>query len=1049
MTAAELLKKLQYPNSPNFFSEDADGGFDDAADVAHVFRRANDKLNLKGVYTLRQSVEDARDNIIPVVYICEVDSESEATRVHKQVWNQNIVPFLVVVTPETIRLYSGFRFEKEGTADSSQGTLVVAKEMNAALDALAAFHSERIDDGTVWEVWGESVTPETRVDWKLLSHLNDLDEWLRENGLSDPKVSHALIGKYVYLRYLRDRKILSPKRMEEWELDEDQIFSRHATLTGFWRVVDKLDTWLNGSMFPLPRNGENRPKAEHIRKVAGTFSGDDPQSGQLSLDFDVYDFSFIPIETLSVIYEQFLHAPTSDNSPTKGKQQGAYYTPIPVVNFMLEELDTLHPFQYGMKVLDPACGSGAFLVQTYRRIIEQDDEFEPGTPMRPARLRTLLEEHIFGIDRDPEACRVAELSLSLTLLDYVDPPDLMRYSTFQLPSLHNENIFEGDFFDPEAEWRTTLDGQKFDWIVGNPPWVELKKGKISSDDQHAWAWLQDATNKRERPTGGNQVSEAFAWEVIDWCDEAGRIALLLPAMTLFKNESEAFRAKLFSEYKFDCVANFANFSDVLFPGHRYRNGKRLSVKRPTRPATAVFYSIVPSQDDHLLPVYSPFVADHDSSRSQKPNKQKDSWNIAIDSSRITYLNRSDLAGGDALHWKAAMWGSHHDVRLIRRLETAFANETLSNLAELKGLQISEGIQLRREDSSEEVESVPEVARELKLQMKMLKNCGRIFSFPGQAIGEIDESEAFVRKGRVELPLAVSKPPHVIVDVSRRFAIYDDRFIAVPPRQIGISGDETTAALLKAVALFFASDFALYFQFYLSPQWGISNSISTLRVLNRLPVPLLSLTQSELEQWEALHSRLVECDAALRDHIPLFDRKPDIEPYLKELNERVCDLMGLKTYERCLVTDLVHVRMQLLRGKVSADAIRTPEPNELIAYCRMLRDELDAFVDDQVNLKHRVAVSKNGRSAVLAIELLTDATRKQQPKIMDVDDQTAKEFADIREKVRKKHSQWFYFNRNLRMYDGQTTYIFKPLSRIHWTESQALQDASSVIAETLS
>lgn len=1048
MTAAELLRKLQYPDSPNFFSSDVEGGFDDAADFAHVFRRASEKLNLKGVYTLRQSVEETRDNIIPVVYICEVENESDAARVHQQVWNQNVVPFLIVVSPQTIRLYSGFRFEKDGKSDSANGILRVATEMNAALDALAAFHSERIDDGTVWEEWGDAVTPETRVDWRLLSHLNDLDEWLRKNGLAEPKASHSLIGKYVYLRYLRDRDILSRRRLEEWGLKDEQIFSRHATLTAFWQVVDELDTWLNGSMFPLPRTGENRPRAEHIRKVAGTFSGDAPQSGQLSFDFDVYDFSFIPVETLSVIYEQFLHAPTSDNSPTKGRQQGAYYTPIPVVNFMLEEMDALHPFQHGMKVLDPACGSGAFLVQTYRRIIEQDEEFEPGQAMRPARLRTLLEDHIFGIDRDSDACRVAELSLSLTLLDYVDPPDLMRYSTFQLPNLHNENIFEGDFFDPDAEWRTTLDGEKFDWIVGNPPWVELKNGKISDEDQHAWAWFQDGTNKKESPTGGNQVSEAFAWEVIDWCDEAGRIALLLPAMTLFKDESTGFRAKIFREHRFDCVANLSNFRFVLFPGHRYRNGKRRPTKRPTRPAAAVFYSPVPN-DDYLVPVYSPLVADHDSSRSYRTSKQKDTWNVAIDQSRIAYVDPSAVVDGAALPWKAAMWGSHHDVRLIRRLETQFSEQTLLDVCNTNKLKIAQGFELRSATSSDSTEPLPDIVGEFRLDMNAVKGEGRIFSFPDDALIEITEEEANLRLRGGRTGLYVSKPPHVIIDEARRFAVYDDRFVAVPPRQIGVAGDTKDSKLLKALALFAVSDFAIYHQFFVTPQWGISTPISTLRALKKLPLPLETLSGASLNEWASLHSQLVDCDIAVRDELPLRGAAPDIRPLLAQLNERVYELLKLAEHERCLISDLVHLRMQLIDSKVSGDAIRVPEPDELLAYSRMLRDELDAFVDDQPKLKHRITVSKNGRSAVVAIELLTDASRKQQLRIVEVDDETAKQFAKIRKQVRKKHSQWFYFNRNLRMYEGNTTYIFKPLSRIHWTESQALQDASTVIAETLS
>ena len=1051
MTTAELLDELQYRQSPNFFEASDSSSFDDAADFAHTFRRASDELNLRGVYALRQSVTGTRDSIIPVVYVCEVAKESEASHIHRKVWNQNVVPFLIVSAPETVRLYSGFRFSESGAADADRGLLHVAKDMSTALTALSAFHSERIDDGTIWEKWGESVTPETRVDWKLLSHLNVLDEWLRTNGLDEPGVSHSLIGKYVYLRYLRDRDILSDSRLAKWGLSPGDLFSRNATLKAFWRVVDELDNWLNGSMFPLSSKGDNRPRQEHLRKVASTFAGDDPLSGQLSLDFEAYDFSFIPIETLSVIYEQFLHAPTKDGSATKGKKQGAYYTPIPIVNFMLEELDNLHPFKDGMKVMDPACGSGAFLVQCYRRIIEQDAEFEPGKPMRPARLKELLQQHVFGIDRDEEACRVAELSLSLTLLDYVDPPDLMRYTTFQLPSLHNENIFHGDFFDSAAAWRSTLDEIKFDWIVGNPPWVELKSGSIRDEDRPAWSWLQSKENETVRPTGGNQVAEAFVWEALDWCDKTGKIAFLLPAMTLFKSESKSFRARLVSQHQIDCVANFANFSDVLFPGHRYRDGKHFATKRPTRPAVALVYGNCEDTDeDRLIPVFSPFVADQSASRSQRPNRQKDAWNMAIDGSRIAYLHSQQLSGGDSLPWKAAMWGTHHDVRLLHRLERIFEGQTLGNLCDSSGLQLSQGIELRNCNSGEPVEPLPEIAGELKLDMSKLKNCGRIFSFPTTSVSRITNDEAFVRRGRVRLPLAISKPPHVIVDKARRFAVYEDRFVAVPPRQIGVSGSEGKETLLKAIALLSVSDFAVYHQFFTTPEWGVSTSISTLDAYKRMPAPLEAFDNSKLAQWAKLHSEIVKAERALRDTVELDGKmQSEFNELIQILNEYVYDLLKIADHERCLVTDLVNIKMQLTRGKVTADVIRSPKPDEILAYSSMLRDELDAFVDDQPKLKHQIVVSKNDRSAIVAIRLLTDQPQRQEPRIQDVDDDTAAEFAKIRELARRQHSQWFYFNRNLRMYQENTTYVFKPLSRLHWTQSQAKQDASTIIAETLS
>src|SRR5262249_37552059 len=148
----------------------------------------------------------------------------------------------------------------------------------------------------------------------------------------------------------------------------------------------------------------------------------------------------IPIETLSVIYEQFLHA------EGKGKDSGAYYTPVPLVDFMLQELEDRSPLGAERRVFDASCGSGAFLVQCYRRMIEarirRDGENRP----KPSELGAILVRNVFGMDRDEDACRVAELSLILTMFDYIEPPDLSTNPDFKIPNLHNANIFHGDYF---------------------------------------------------------------------------------------------------------------------------------------------------------------------------------------------------------------------------------------------------------------------------------------------------------------------------------------------------------------------------------------------------------------------------------------------------------------------------------------------------------------------------------------------------------------------------------------------------------------------------
>lgn len=425
-----------------------------------------------------------------------------ARQVHQFVWNQNQVPFLIVESPSTIRLYPGFAFNRAG--DDPLVSPPVDK-IAEVLDRLAAFRAESIDDGTIWQKWSHAVKPLERVDESLLQDLKALDKRLQAEGM-DREESHGLIGKFVYLRYLKDREILSPKKLDNWGINPDHVFSRQATLKAFRQVNSKLHIWLNGSVFTLGESEVSDVSLAQLRLVAGVFQGDSPsgESVQPSL-FDVYDFSHIPIETLSCVYEQFLHDAKGEDGESRGKTLGAYYTPLPLADYVLSEMERRRPLQPGMKVLDPACGSGAFLVQCYRRLIEQQRRVI-GRELKKTELRDLLTKHVFGIDRDNDACRVAELSLIMTLLNYVQPPDL-EDTTFKLPALRDSNIFQGDFFDESGAVAELLKEQKFAWIVGNPPWAEVK-GTPSADHEHyvAHQWMK--SHKKTHPTSGKASRNA-------------------------------------------------------------------------------------------------------------------------------------------------------------------------------------------------------------------------------------------------------------------------------------------------------------------------------------------------------------------------------------------------------------------------------------------------------------------------------------------------------------------------------------------------------------
>src|ERR1039457_5038964 len=450
MALQELLGILDYQRSPHFLTGDK-LRFD--RDFGHLYRKAEQGCSLKGVYALQGVDSSAPGANTPVVYVCETSSVAEADLIHRRVWNQNVVPFLLVQCPREVRLYSGFKYKREtiggGTsAAAARGILRAAIQFNEVATVLESFRAEAIDDGDLWQRWNKAVTPEARVDWQLLSSLDRLDQRLMADGIPSRLLAHALIGRFVYLHYLRARDILSDRKMTEWGLDPDDVLSRRARLDRFQLLQNRLDRWLNGSVFPLSAQALADIGEQRLQHVAGVFRGDTPE-GQQHLDFDAYDFSYIPIETLSVIYQQFLHAAEYAHGRSEGRERGAYYTPVPLANFILDTLDRRKPLKEGMRVLDPACGSGVFLVQCYRKLIESRIRQHHGAVPTPEELSSLLTRHLFGIDSDPDACQVAELSLVLTLLDYVTPPDLSE-TDFQLPTLRNRNIFEGNSFDPNA-----------------------------------------------------------------------------------------------------------------------------------------------------------------------------------------------------------------------------------------------------------------------------------------------------------------------------------------------------------------------------------------------------------------------------------------------------------------------------------------------------------------------------------------------------------------------------------------------------------------------
>lgn len=1029
MTTSDLLEALGYPDSAGFASAAEVGA---APEHAHIFRRAIHTCRLVGTFSLTPSRQKKTLERTPVVVVAEASSDTEADEIHRRVWNQNVTPFLLVQTPEHVRLYSGFEYaprSKNGAANQA-GLLDGLIEFEDVLRKLSDFRASAIEDGQLWRAWGDRVRPESRVDWKLLANLEELGKRLHADNLKR-STAHALIGKFVYLRYLRDRDILSDRKLSEWKIQPETIFSnQHLTVEALEKLITHVDDWLNGSIFPF---SFSQVRQKHLREVAGVFLGNDATTQQLHLDFQAYDFSHIPVETLSVIYEQFLRIEGKD------KDSGAFYTPLTVVNFMLGELDAIRPLKTGMKVLDPSCGSGAFLVQCYRRLAEAHVQEAKGKP-RPAVLRDLLEQHIFGVDRDPDACRVAQLSLVLTMLDYIDPPDLTSVtSRFKLPELHNRNIFEADFFDNSSTVEQTA-APKYSWIVGNPPWTQISSSN-PGDFRLALEWV--TKNRAERPAVNNEAAEAFAWRAADFCAPGAVIALLLPAMTLFKTTAH-FRTRFFRDMTVFSVANFSNLREVLFAG------------RARMPAAAIFYAPrQPRASDIDTLVYSPLVVNQEANRPE-PSRRKETWTILLNSSEVRRISVDDVASGNTLPWKLALWGSHRDGRLLDSLQARF--ESLGDFISSRGLIATQGLELRERRANEDVEAVPELAGKPELDMDGLRRSGRIHSFPKEVLRPIEPNRAYVRRGRGKLPLAVSKPPHVIVAADRRFAVYSDKFIAVPARQIGIAGKAASKEDLKLLALYLSSSFCMYHEFFLSPQLGIRHAVGTLDVLQKLPTPIGQLSASARREWLRLHDQLATSEPKVApDFQEIFlgagaiDRS-ESESSTEEqtqIDGLVGDALGLSEEEQILVEDLVRLRLPLVDGKVSGPAIESPKPSELRAYVKTLENALDAFTSDAADARHRVtAVMASDVGGVAEILLGEPNERRRAAPVREARGEEEVRLKKVFAQLSQRHSQWLYFDRNLLVHVDDRSYLLKPAQLLWWSRSQALNDADELIGSFL-
>ncbi|MBA2286022.1 MAG: SAM-dependent DNA methyltransferase [Ktedonobacteraceae bacterium] len=951
----------------------------------------------------------------PVVYFSQFEEVDPAAlaQLYRSVWSQGKAPLLYVISRQDILVFNSYDgppprdnpdeiLSKDGAhrhrlLHHLQSLYDIETARQEITGTIRDYRRILLDTGAFWQTDdGQRINREKRADQRLLASMDQLRRHLFTMNLSS-EVAYALLGRSIFIRYLEDRGILNETLVAQItnELAHNYLAALDSKEVTY-ELFDYLHLRFNGDIFPVDELERQVVSEEHLGLIQRFLQREDLETGQLS--FWPYDFSYVPIELISGIYDTFLSDETR-------KQLGTYNTPLALVDFIVEETLPLAKTTPEMTILDPACGSGVFLVRAYQRLIEAWKQRNQGHPSAP-QLTELMKQSIFGVDVQLNAVRIAAFSLCLSMLDYLKNGDIIQES-FRFPRMETSNLIHTDFFSEEIDHR--FSDKKFDRIVGNPPWGNgTLKGL-------ALKWVTD----RNLPTGDKQLVQAFLYRAPHFCVQHGEVAMLAPTKSTIivgSNTHQKFRQKFFSMYHVRAVVNFSALVYELFPDS-------------LSPSIALFYqSEQPTEQNKLI-----YATPKPSSLSQSLGA------IVIDAADIRHLEREELRSHPTL-WKVAMWGNPRDAGFIERLQSLPPLEHLEKTGHLRE-EIQEGFIVgNRKTEALWLQGMPCVDT-AKFQPYVVKIQGTV------------QASHFERP---RTPMIYTGPLALIHRSSCQAAFFAGDQVAYRDQITGIAGQPGEEQLLKWIVVYINSTLACYYHFLTSPTWAVERGTIRHGEYKRMPLIIPDKDDPRLQEALTLFEEFMQLYQK-RDE-PLGGRyDEDIEKAKERIDELVFDIYDVVPIEQQLVKDMVDYEIKFFewskrKTRRTNDAKARPvQPPE----ASMLEEYAQAFIEVATSLLHyqnqtlNASIYQDGEPlSVVEFEL-----------VQTVDAQAVRFISNSRElhnllykldrRLWEHQASTLYTRRHVRIYDGPRFYVVRPGERRLWTRSQAYADAGNFVAQILS
>jgi hypothetical protein len=422
--------------------------------------------------------------------------------------------------------------------------------------------------------------------------LDEMEEWrkklagnlaLRNADLDQSGLNFAtqrIIDRIVFLRICEDRGIEPAFQMQA-------LLSGDNTYAHLRELFNKADQRFNSGLFHFRKEKDRHEPPDELTLGLKI---DDAALKQiikrLYYPDSPYVFKEVAASILGSVYERFLgnvihltsnHQAKVEPKPEVRKAGGVYYTPAYIVDYIVQNtvgslVDGKTPAEVAkFRILDPACGSGSFLLGVYQSLLDwhqqwylanDPDKWSKGKnpPLRPGprgalvlsirERKRILTDNIYGVDIDPQAVEVTKLSVLLKCLEGESAQsinDLLLFHERALPDL-GDNIRGGNSlistdmyatdvwkdlseqdrsrlrpFDWQEGFPTIMKSGGFDAVIGNPPYI---------DSEWMTTWLPNdrayMSKHYESASGNWDIFCVFVDKALQLCKTGGVSSMIVP-----------------------------------------------------------------------------------------------------------------------------------------------------------------------------------------------------------------------------------------------------------------------------------------------------------------------------------------------------------------------------------------------------------------------------------------------------------------------------------------------------------------------------------------